>query len=662
MARIAICAWDTRAMNTAISWDLAERARNWTVFSAYDISSEFEVKDGDIAKVFTDGDINALLHAAHTWTCDAMLILPSGTMVYDTHAMALGIKGLLASDADMTGHIIDHGAHKPERKTTHMLYGLHEQCLYLSKQVIADMIRDDVSLAPRHSYRDEQWPDIERSSENIHDAYTPLWIRAGSSSRHVVDKPDDGFTIWHGLVKWAINHGYTITNLPYGMRNCRLYAYHLQRSQPFQNYLDGNPEADTSQLHDGQIRFIKRLREASNDLSGFWAFNTEPKSIPRGIQSDCMVMVASGLMPMLIAARCAAEGAHIILIDRNQHCLEWQRWLFGNLQSMVDYKMAAAAFAADRDLNMLGSDDPRHGRDLAAAMDEIKAAWSILASCDVSYVVGDMIDMPDAVRRAISNSKRPFVWFSNVFRYMPTVDRGYHEEHLKAYLTDLLASNINTTWSGISTFYRQCKGPRCEPTVTDTPFYRELPDVVVPTAAAMAEIQALESAGMFAPHRMDDRAQDTLLHRGWSSFVLHGIGHGYTEGYERYGYSSDAEAPYHWTDEALRHCPKLVQWFKDQAFKDRYHRVRIMRLAPRGMVGMHNDNEHNDDIWATNMAINNPDGSEMHFWDREWRYLGQVPWADGKTFKIRIGMNHCVINRSDQPRYHMIVHGRGGKL
>ena len=84
-----------------------------------------------------------------------------------------------------------------------------------------------------------------------------------------------------------------------------------------------------------------------------------------------------------------------------------------------------------------------------------------------------------------------------------------------------------------------------------------------------------------------------------------------------------------------------------------------MKLDPGGMIGMHSDNP-DPNTWATNMAINNPEGCEMHFWNKNWEYLGQVPWKAGDTNRIRIGYFHIVINKSKETRYHMIIHGEGG--
>ena len=51
----------------------------------------------------------------------------------------------------------------------------------------------------------------------------------------------------------------------------------------------------------------------------------------------------------------------------------------------------------------------------------------------------------------------------------------------------------------------------------------------------------------------------------------------------------------------------------------------------------------------------------MHFWDRQMRYLGIVPWQPAKAFRIRTGMNHMILNKSNEARYHMIIDGDQAK-
>jgi hypothetical protein len=53
-----------------------------------------------------------------------------------------------------------------------------------------------------------------------------------------------------------------------------------------------------------------------------------------------------------------------------------------------------------------------------------------------------------------------------------------------------------------------------------------------------------------------------------------------------------------------------------------------------------------------NIAINNPVGCEFIFKNK-----GSVPFVAGTGMVIDVAREHIVINDSDEPRYHIIVHG-----
>jgi hypothetical protein len=478
------------------------------------------------------------------------------------------------------------------------------------------------------------------------------WIVNQTVLQQLVDTDAD--TVLSSIDRWAQQQDISVHNLP---QEGLFYSNHQLDPQAFIHALDLSVAA----LHDAELdleqkRWLLQLRYCQEDHRGFWAYNTDPNDIAGSLSTDCLITVASGLLPWLHMVRCVQAGGRVLFIDRNANCIRWQQYLHSMLPSISDYDSVVADFAAQHDLSIMGHNDARYAQQFGQALLEIQSNWDHIQSLDIGFQEGDIIHLPENVVQDMRTSRQPYVWFSNVFRYIATADRCYSSDDFAAYLTRLLQANINTSWRGSSMTYDDCQGPRSAAT-HDTKFFRVHDDVGLPVAAAMQEIAELERLGLFTSHRSGDG-----LHRGWSSFVLHGLGYDKTSGYEHYGYASDAVTPYAWTAEAVRHCPSLVQWFQQKQFRERYHRVRIMRLAPWGMVGLHNDNEENDNVWADNMAINNPPGCEMHFWDRQYRYLGQVPWADGKAIKIRIGMNHCVINRSDQVRYHLIMHGRGGWL
>jgi hypothetical protein len=154
---------------------------------------------------------------------------------------------------------------------------------------------------------------------------------------------------------------------------------------------------------------------------------------------------------------------------------------------------------------------------------------------------------------------------------------------------------------------------------------------------------------LFIEHRAGDK-KGGYGHHGWKSLTLHGIDKHKTEHYVRYGFSSLEDANYHWTD-ACERLPNLTKFLQSLPYK-LFDRVRIMRLDGGGYIMPHSDNNHERAFSPLNIAINNPNG--CHFVFREG---GIVPFTAGTGMILDVGREHIVINRSNDVRYHVIVHG-----
>jgi len=84
--------------------------------------------------------------------------------------------------------------------------------------------------------------------------------------------------------------------------------------------------------------------------------------------------------------------------------------------------------------------------------------------------------------------------------------------------------------------------------------------------------------------------------------------------------------------------------------------VRIMKVAPGGYIMPHNDTPDGGDykrlLGPMNIALTQPIGCEFVM-----EGIGLLPFRPGKGFIIDIGHKHCIINKSNKNRYHVIVHG-----
>lgn len=165
--------------------------------------------------------------------------------------------------------------------------------------------------------------------------------------------------------------------------------------------------------------------------------------------------------------------------------------------------------------------------------------------------------------------------------------------------------------------------------------------------------EAVSLKNSFVSHR--DKDGGGYRHKGWRSLCLHGISAEKTNHYVQYGYSSNEETPYKWTD-IKNLCPVTYSFFKnDFPFKE-YYRVRFMLLEPGGYITPHQDQDHHN-LSPVNIALNNPKGCKM----KMKGHKGYVPFNPGDAFLLDVGNTHAVFNDSDEDRYHMIVHGVKGK-
>ena len=151
---------------------------------------------------------------------------------------------------------------------------------------------------------------------------------------------------------------------------------------------------------------------------------------------------------------------------------------------------------------------------------------------------------------------------------------------------------------------------------------------------------------------------------GWGAVALYGLSSDSTLPPEEYGYANYNEAraagALDWTEIANK-CPVTTKFFKEDFNHKRYNRIRFMKLEPGGFIRWHHDIPEGEDpmypLGVYNMALNNP--KDCHFYMGMW---GLMPVKAGSMWLFANEHYHCVVNDSDEPRYHMIVSGTPDEL
>jgi|TARA_Y100000287_G_C14145463_1_gene316867 hypothetical protein len=77
-----------------------------------------------------------------------------------------------------------------------------------------------------------------------------------------------------------------------------------------------------------------------------------------------------------------------------------------------------------------------------------------------------------------------------------------------------------------------------------------------------------------------------------------------------------------------------------------------MLLEPQGFITPHVDT-FTAKLSPINMALNHPKGCLMKMEGHD----GYVPFKPGTAMLLDVGNTHAYINKSNEDRYHIIVHG-----
>ena len=152
-----------------------------------------------------------------------------------------------------------------------------------------------------------------------------------------------------------------------------------------------------------------------------------------------------------------------------------------------------------------------------------------------------------------------------------------------------------------------------------------------------------------------DKKQEDAAQQGWKTICLHAID-GDMHKFDRanmYGYDHEDSAPYQWTEVA--HKSPVTKAFLESFPYAKLYRARFTMLEPGGFAAPHIGRKENADYsHKISFALNHPEGFAF-LYERH----GCIPWRAGRGFLLNVDENyHCVLNRSNVRRIHLITMGR----
>lgn len=179
-----------------------------------------------------------------------------------------------------------------------------------------------VCLTTRHTLR---------SPDDVHDDYTPWWLRPGDDRR--VDYTSDQGYFGIRLISALIQSGYSIINVPQEIRQAKNYCYPNHQHEILKQMIaDPGFEPQRNQHTEALWWFDQILKNTTKNLhKGYYVINTEgitPSHEVNDRTFDCFIGVCGGQKPaVLVGSPNFHEDTHVILYDISLAALEFQQHL-----------------------------------------------------------------------------------------------------------------------------------------------------------------------------------------------------------------------------------------------------------------------------------------------------------------------------------------------
>jgi len=259
------------------------------------------------------------------------VVISTGTEFLNGDNFFKAIEKATFQDYFIQGHVAD-------RKDGY--YELHDQCYLINLSIYKKL--GYPSIGSFSYYDSHEQIEPHRSDENIHDDYTPVWIKPGSSRRRYEHK-------WHGwnILSIALDNNLPVIVFNEDIRNNKKFYY---------------PDYEPSFQLAHEYLYGKQIISSQ---AFFYPFNTEQYNTSNVDSINQLVTQASGLnwIDYLINNN-YSKGTIVNFVDNNTFALETMKYITewngeDYPQMLEDYVLSRSSFMKVSKNNRLANmDDP----------------------------------------------------------------------------------------------------------------------------------------------------------------------------------------------------------------------------------------------------------------------------------------------------------------
>jgi len=259
-------------------------------------------------------------------------------------------------------------------------------------------------------------PIIERSIENFHDDYTPLWVKY-LNKEEMQSNAGQG---WELLRSMFLNHWPVIT-LSEKLRFNKFYYYPEHETDKFENSIKTLTPYKNQNWN--QTKILSDVKEVKDQI---WLFNSETMSITNGGNFDLVVNTASGFKLFdIFKNKKLNDNGKVIVYDFNIKSLRWYKHLHsweGN--NLID---CIRSFPEKNYFTWIGKVDHDYFEDESfsnlyrkliyyfGGIENFIEYWKIFKKTEVKFVVVDLYKDSEKFANIFVGKGKKFVNLSNIF-------------------------------------------------------------------------------------------------------------------------------------------------------------------------------------------------------------------------------------------------------
>lgn len=346
------------------------------------------------------------------------IVVTAGNFLQDQTLLFKTIEHAKNENSPLACHILDRGGY----------YHLHPQWFAIDLAAYTAIGSPPFEWTPGPA--EIVTRTTERCLDNVHDDYTPWWVRPSSEdlTTYTSDLGYFGLEIIAGFVR----NGHSITNIPTEVRNKKNHCYPEFCHDGLVQII--NDPTHVPEDTNGPLWWFKQALDylTKNLQVGYYVLNTEhlqANENARTVPMDCFVGVCGGLKPACIAGQTNfATDSKIYLFDISQAALDWQRHLIDNWSG--DFDSFESVFADFRNqhpdytpiyftYDSIDNNLTWFLNNAGMTREEFTALWQRYRNMNHHYVNLNLLDSTaaDQILQLVASSKQgAYVWTSNAFK------------------------------------------------------------------------------------------------------------------------------------------------------------------------------------------------------------------------------------------------------